>query len=205
MKPEKRWITALQNPGKIFCFLSRIPCWQAHLLQQHMLEKCSETGLGYTDLQTGWWESGLQQDSLVNQWLNLALHNLLSHEASAIFAGVEHGLATWEWCVWSWDGWSKVFGKDFGETGVAKRGLQWPGLSVMEKTNSRWPDLQRQLNRETFPQHFPWENEGTPCGLASSCSGSSAHLPPLAGSGCCPEPTTCLPGCTSRHYPVCSH
>lgn len=69
MKPEKkRWITALENPIEVFCSLSRILCWQLYLLQQHMLEKCSEIGLGYSDLQTGWWESGLQHDSLINQY-----------------------------------------------------------------------------------------------------------------------------------------
>lgn len=128
MKPEKkRLITALVNTIKIFCFLSGILCWQLYLLQQHMLEKCSEIGLCYSDLQTGWLESGLQRDSLINQWWNLALNSFLRCETSAIFVGVENGLALWCWCVWSWDGWmEQCIWDEFWRDGCH---IGWEGVS----------------------------------------------------------------------------
>lgn len=168
MKPEKKMNHRIRESSKNLLFL----------VKDLMLTTASTTAayagkmlcdrawlLRFTNWMMGIWAAAWQSHESV---INLALHSLLSREASAIFAGVEHSLATWQWCLWSWHGRSKVCGMDLGETDVTKEGLRWPGLSIMEKTNSRSPDLHRYLNRKMFSQRFPWENEWAPCGLAST-------------------------------------
>lgn len=84
MKPEKRWITALEDPVKIF------------LVKDPMLTTTSTTAAyagkmlqdrAWLHRFTNWvmwiWAAAWQPHESV---INLALHSLLSHEASAIFA-----------------------------------------------------------------------------------------------------------------------